>query len=366
MASIRVTSSFVFFAAPDQWAGNPFLLRHSSGKLILGFRLNPLAPGLDRDWDNRLRPVFATGRTPEELAAAKPRFLADRPGPITPAFFELPGGALLAWHNEWAEFKHGTPEGSRALADPANAPYLNFHGKDPRLLGLDAPGVRDTFGVLQPIKVYRSDDIGLTWRPWGAIYGDNERKAGGCGFRGNMIGLAAQTVALALNDGRLVVSSDEGRSWQDRGRIGPAHNETFLYRKPGGELAAFVRGGETRTLHISTSADEGKTWSPTRDTGIQGANPFFALPHSSGNTLLLWGRRDAPRGVKAKVLRPDLSDLIEAPELWVDQYAEPTSSGGYPAAAELDDGSCLVVYYARSKPFGPCEIHGRRVVLTAD
>lgn len=358
---MQILDEYVFYASPDFWAGNPFLLRLSSGRLILGFRRKE-GGKLIADWDSDLRPMYVLGDSPEDLVRGEPRFLVDRPGPITPAFFELPNGSLLAWHNEWKSFRYGSPEGQAALKDPKNAPFVKFRGEDPRSLGLDDGAPDNVFGVLQPIPVLSSDDAGETWRDWGTIYGDPEHRTG-CGFRGNMIQLDAATVGIALNDGQFMVSTDEGRTWSARGRIGPTSGETSVYRKPDGGLAAFIRSNATRSLHATCSNDDGRTWDATQDTGIQGCNPFFVLPHSSGKTLLFWGRRDAPRGVKAKVLRPDLSDLLDAPEHWVDEYREPTSSGGYPAAAELGDGTCLVAYYARSKPYGPSEIHGRLVAV---
>lgn len=359
---MKILNEYVFYASPDFWAGNPFLLRHSSGRLVLGFR-RKLGSKLTADWDSNLRPMFILGDTPEDLVRGEPRCLANRPGPITPAFFELPGGALLGWHNEWKSYRWGSPEGHAALQDPENASSVKFRGPDPRSLGLDSGGQDDVFGIPQPIRVLRSDDVGETWREWGVIYGDPEKRTG-CGFRGNMLQLDAGTVAIALNGGQFMASVDEGRTWGVRGRIGPTTGETSLCRKPGGELAAFIRGQETRTLHVSFSRDEGRNWSQTQDTGIRGPNPCFVLPHSSGRVLLFWGRRDEPRGIKAKVLRPDLSDLLDAPEFWVDEYRDPTSAGGYPAAAEVAGGDCLVAYYARTRPYGPYEIHGRRIAIT--
>jgi|GEM_PF-5422809 len=361
---MKVLDEYVFFANDHQWAGNPYILRHSTKKLILGFRLAAISK-LGQDWDSRFRPVYITGNTPEELAERRPRCLVDRPGPISVAFFELPDGSLLSWHNEWKEYWHNTLEGEQARNDLANLPFIKIHGPDPRQAGLDAEGVNPSFGVLQPIRVYHSDDVGETWREWGAIYADNDRKRGGCGFRGNMLQLDASTIAIALNDGRMVVSTDEGRNWRDRGRFGPVHNETSLYRKPDGELVAFIRSSirDTPTLHLSRSSDEGHTWSVTENTDIEGWNPFHVQIHSSGRVLLIWGRRHNPRGIMAKILNPDLSDLLSAPEIWIDEYREPTSSGGYPCSVELDDGSCLVAYFACRKPYGIYEIHGRRIVL---
>lgn len=106
-------------------------------------------------------------------------------------------------------------------------------------------------------------------------------------------------------------SSDDGRTWpeqpvmpNDPERV-VAHYDQRVARLADGRIVSVVWAhdvvrDETLPARIAWSDDEGTTWSPVRDTGIVGGplNPV-ALP--DGRLVVVYPRRTAPRGVRARV-----------------------------------------------------------------
>ena len=103
------------------------------------------------------------------------------------------------------------------------------------------------------------------------------------------------------------------------------------------------------TMYTTCSDDGGKTWSEMKPMGISGA-PGHLMVHSSGALILTYSRREHPIGERALV-------SYDGGMTWTDEYeltANVPYDNGYPATAELPDGSLVTVYYEKygkdSKP----------------
>jgi hypothetical protein len=106
-------------------------------------------------------------------------------------------------------------------------------------------------------------------------------------------------------------SADDARSWPDQPAMPNdvervvAHYDQRVARLLDGRLVALawahdVVRDETLTARVSWSDDEGSTWSTPRDTGIVGG-PLNPLTLPDGRLLVVYPRRTAPRGIRARV-----------------------------------------------------------------
>ncbi|MBQ3080724.1 MAG: exo-alpha-sialidase [Clostridia bacterium] len=109
------------------------------------------------------------------------------------------------------------------------------------------------------------------------------------------------------------------------------------------------------TLYQSESSDGGKTFTkPVPILPHLGGSPAHLFLHSSGVLISAYGYREKPYGIRI-LLSKDLG------KTWEDPYTlyDGGQSGdlGYPATAELADGSLLTVYYENTS--GQSRIIGR-------
>ncbi len=97
----------------------------------------------------------------------------------------------------------------------------------------------------------------------------------------------------------------------------------------------------------SESADGGKTWTePRQILTDRGGAPAHLLQLKNGTILSVYGYRTAPYGIRAMV-STDMGQTWQTDMVLCDGY--PTDDLGYPATAELDDGTLLTVFYARTE-----------------
>lgn len=162
-------------------------------------------------------------------------------------------------------------------------------------------------------------------------------------------------------------SSDEGVTWQTLAVIpipeGTHVNNYFephVIEMPDGKLIGHIRYQhwaeynkfEPFTIFQTESTDGGNTWTEARDLGCCGSPPHLLL-HSSGTLISVYGRRAKPFGESAM-----FSD--DGGKTWDMDYVidtdAPSDDLGYPASAELADGSILTVYYQKPAVDEPCTI----------
>ena len=123
-------------------------------------------------------------------------------------------------------------------------------------------------------------------------------------------------------------------------------------------IIAQIRIEKRFCIYQSESSDGGVSWStphainPDRD----GAPPFL-LKHSSGALISLYGHRTEPCGIKVMVSLDDGKSWSEGVKIYETHLTGRNSTDlGYPSAIELEDGSILTVFYARTGDGSNAEI----------
>jgi len=139
-------------------------------------------------------------------------------------------------------------------------------------------------------------------------------------------------------------SDDAGVTWRYGVTIGydrigsEGYNEGSMRRLPDGRLLAVMRTGNERDLRCqdnpimwSESRDGGRTWSPPRRTGLEGAYPSLAVL-SDGQVALSYGRPGAMIAFSA-----------DAGRTWTDRTpVDATPYSGYTDVVEIGPGLLLV------------------------
>ena len=159
------------------------------------------------------------------------------------------------------------------------------------------------------------------------------------------------------NEGRVFAARtrDGGRSFSFEGFVGDEPEGFAIMpaslRLPDGDILTFVRcaapwGPERRAwIDLYRSGDAGKSWrhvgTPAPHVGLNGNPPTInRLP--DGRLVLVYGYRDAPYGVRARV-SPDEGAT------WSDEIVLRDDGGmtdlGYPRTVLRADGKLLTVYY---------------------
>ena len=140
---------------------------------------------------------------------------------------------------------------------------------------------------------------------------------------------------------------EQGRGWLDQKKS--YFCEPHALCLPSGRILIGLREevpGKPFNTWVMHSDDGGKTFSEPVLVAAGGAPPHL-FRHSSGAVILSYGYRTPPRGQRVRISDDDGetfgSELIlrgDAPD-W---------DLGYPATAELTDGSLISVYYQRTDP----------------
>ncbi len=190
----------------------------------------------------------------------------------------------------------------------------------------------------------RSTDGGLTWS---ARY-----KAPGYCPHGP-VNMTDGRVFYAAADGkkaRAWISSDDGLTWKHMADLPTRAGELHSIEASDGTLIVHVRdkvqtpkGVVQRTLQTE-SKDGGKTWSPARF--VTDGYPSHLARLKDDTLLLTYGSRVEPFGIRAKISRDNGQSWSE--EFFLTQDA-PTWDHGYPATAQLPDGSLVTIWYEAPK-----------------
>lgn len=130
------------------------------------------------------------------------------------------------------------------------------------------------------------------------------------------------------------------------------YHEPHVIELPSGRLVGMIRYQysdkvkkyDRLTIFQTESDDGGRTWTEARPTGAPGSPPHL-LRHSSGAVVCVHGYRKGPSyGEWAMISRDDCRTWEQDIVL---QDDGPDGDLGYPASAELADGSILTVYYQK-------------------
>ncbi|HEY2158754.1 MAG TPA: exo-alpha-sialidase [Isosphaeraceae bacterium] len=147
----------------------------------------------------------------------------------------------------------------------------------------------------------------------------------------------------------VAISDDRGASWSSSGpMIGFGNIQPSLVRKADGTIVAFMRdNGTHRKIRISTSKDEGRSWSPVSDSALP--NPgagIEAIRLASDRWALVYN--DTARGRHSLVL--SISDDEGTTWKWtrpIERVAEGQGQFHYPSILQARDGTIHVTYTRR-------------------
>jgi hypothetical protein len=228
----------------------------------------------------------------------------------------------------------------------------------------------------------RSADGGKTWEaqvrtPGTTPHGPIVLKDGRLLFVG--ISSAGHFGLYNGDQGEIAVadSRDQGRSWQRIGAIGLPEGENMaFFHEPhavetaDGRLVTQIRyenKGSSTDIHLrqSESNDGGKTWTLAQPTQLVGFPPHL-IRLRSGKLVSVYGRRFEPYGEYACISDDhgrtwDVAGEVKLAGAPGMGRVRPGGGGhrdgdiGYPASAELPDGSILTVFYQpESEGEKPC------------
>ncbi len=213
--------------------------------------------------------------------------------------------------------------------------------------------------------VRASDDGGRTWSdhdylppmPEAGDFIPGKRPRFGGAIRGRavesggeiLLPVYASKNVAARSAAHCYVSADQGNTWEYRACVAmdaanKVHmHEPAFHRCPSGKIVCFIRC-EALDDHLVTaeSADNGRSWSPWKKQDVIG-HPYNPLALPDGSVLLVYGYRHKPFGIRARVLDPECADF-SGPEI----VLRDDGAGfdlGYPWATRLLDGRVLVTYY---------------------
>jgi predicted neuraminidase len=299
-----------------------------------------------------------------------PKFLmADTPGypDCNPALFAAPDGSLwLFWPTildhrwEGALLKYARCE--RSSGESAKPPWSRT-------------GVLHVTPEHFDVEMKRaiaalSDDEKKTYR---SILAEAERRAGDELYQ--RLGWMPRVHPLVLPSGRwilplysdtfsaslMAISDDRGETWRpSRPLIGFGNIQPSLVRRNDGGLVAFMRdNGPHRRIRLSTSKDEGMTWSTVVDSAFP--NPgagIEAIRLANGHWALVFN--DLPSGRHS--LAVSVSDDEGVTWKWTRHLERSQSGQGqfhYPSIIQASDGSIHVTYTRRRAGEGSTIEHAR-------
>lgn len=147
--------------------------------------------------------------------------------------------------------------------------------------------------------------------------------------------------------------SPDGKTWEKRGLVGESQSGNVAVREvfeephtaalADGTLVTAIRVPSDGYMRISTSKDDGRTWTSPMKTPVRGF-PQHLLPLKDGRLLATYGYRYYPMGVRACISR-DGGATWDMDKEMVLQNNGAHGDLGYPVSIELGDGAVMSVYY---------------------
>jgi len=347
VGGVKKIEDFVIYRDDKFYCAFPSVVVRKNGEILCAFRRAPnrrLLWGAPRDihTDPNSYLVLVRSKDGGGTWTKEPELIYAHPlgGSQDPCMAQLRDGSIVCTSYAWAL---PPPEGVERIKETFVYPPFAFLGG----------------------YIMRSDDGGKSWRgpfiPM-AVPGNKSLDA-----LGNPLPAYNRGAMLQRKDGKLywavarhdrlkelrtsvhlLTSSDRGETWRYVCPIASdekvSFNETSLIETKKGDLVAFIRtegfGGKAA---YARSKDGGGSFGQWQDAGFVG-HPLHAVRLKDGRIFLVYGYRQAPFGIRAKVLNPDCTDIAEAPEITIRDDGG-NSDIGYPWAALLPDGNILVAYY---------------------
>src|SRR6266550_9474641 len=372
---IRKVEDIVIYQDPKFYSAFPSIVRRPDGELIVAFRRAPERRALGEKQYSHTDPnsqlVLVRSRDGGKTWSHEPELLHAHPfgGSQDPCMIQLRDDTLVCTSYGWAllnadfaatlseSLRHGnfaflggyvlrSKDGGRSWQGPFYPPHVG------------ADNTTDIFG--KPVPAYNRGAMceGQDGRLYWVVAANTDTQP-------------------RRSETHLLISSDQGESWSYSCPVATdpkvTFNETSLYETPKGVLVAFMRTADFDDhTAVARSADHGKTFQRWQDAGFQG-HPHYALrlpdkprpgplppkapvsqtdskPGEEGlggeghKTLLVYGYRHAPFGIRARLLDAECTNFATAREIIL---REDGGNGdlGYPWATMISKNRALVVYY---------------------
>jgi hypothetical protein len=212
-----------------------------------------------------------------------------------------------------------------------------------------------------PLLNCRSRDQGRTWTTLGDVpyppgvtsitaHGDVTRAPGGwLGVAGHTWDAVKRRAIGGSRDVLFLRSDDDGRTWGRSTVIGAGdHNETDVLALGDSRWLAVSRTWTDQHLELSSSTDDGATWTRRRPVTLPRQHPGHLLRLADRRILLVYGiRNPGLYGIGGRV-SADEGETWGQPMLLVDLVG--TTDGGYPSSVQLADGTIVTAYYSNGIP----------------
>jgi hypothetical protein len=344
--TLRKVEDIVIYEDEQFYSAFPSVVRRPDGELLVAFRRAPERRRLGEKRATHTDPnsqlVLVRSRDGGKTWDREPQLIFAHPfgGSQDPCMVQLSNGTLVCTSYGWAllnadyaatmtnSLRHGayvflggyvlrSKDGGHSWQGPFRPPHV----------GVDA--TPDAFG--QPVAAYNRGALceGRDGRLYWVVAANRNAKP-------------------RRTETHLLISADEGATWQYSCPVAAAPNVTFsetsLYETPKGDLVAFMRTADFNDhTVVARSTDGGKSFQPWEDSGFKG-HPHYALRLPDQRVLLVYGYRHAPYGVRARVLDAECTNFKTAEEIVLRDDGGSTDLG-YPWATMLTPKRVLVVYY---------------------
>ncbi len=325
----------------------PSLVVRPDGEILCAFRRAPdrrklwQAPGVTHTDANSYL-VMVRSRDQGKTWTREPELIFAHPlgGSQDPCMVQLRDGSIVCSSYGWALLPAETAEKKKDTL--THTPFAFLGGY---ILRSDNGGI-SWKGPFLPIHTPGDNTLDALGRPVAAY----NRGAMLQGRDGNLYWAAAANVGPSNRHAsvHLLRSSDRGETWQYMCPIARDEkvqfNETSLVETRDGDIVAFMRTADfDGKLTYARSKDGGKSFQPWQDSGFYGY-PAHALRLGDDRIFLVYGYRQKPFGIRARLLQPDASDIATATEIVLRDDAG-TGDIGYPWSVLLPGGRVLVAYY---------------------
>jgi Neuraminidase (sialidase) len=169
---------------------------------------------------------------------------------------------------------------------------------------------------------------------------------------GKIVQLSDGTVLMAVyfeffepfrNESYVFRSKDGGKTWGDPVLLGKHFNETGIVALRDGRVLAAMRSEKGASLSIIESKDKGRTWTAPQQITKDSEHPADLIQLSDGRVLMVFGERNAPRGVHAMISADGRTWDNSNPIVLADDA--PNGDCGYPSSVEVSKGRVATLYY---------------------
>ena len=322
----EILSENVLCRQPQRYIGWPTIVRAKNGDLLIAF-------SGDRDW--HVCPwgkVQLVRSTDEGKTWSAPQTVFDSPIDDRDAgLVVMPDGTLIL--STFSAVSFDNPKVERYKKYQAHAATISKEVRDQWVGNW----------------VFQSHDHGKTWGP----------------PRRTPVSTPHGPTALA--DGRLLLvrplvceSKDQGTTWKQLVEIQKPESwksryaflsEQHAVQAANGHIIALSRYADKGDIEVRQmeSADGGRTWTEPRKTGMHGY-PTHVLRLANDWLLASYGRRIPPMGQRACVSKDHGKTWLTDKEIVLSNAVQQAAGDlGYPASAQMPDGSIWSVYYQVAK-----------------